>query len=242
MVEHLPFSKLDICPPSSTRNTTWRKFDDLERPAQRLKSFDAWSVWFLDRRVLANSGFIYLGFKDCIQCVFCTGTLQDWDLGDDPCVIHRLSFPDCPSLSSASCKIAIVERHAGCYGTVRSRLETFDDSLVWNNLCYNRLLAKAGFYSVGVGDHVRCYFCRAGFRNLRCGDNVLELHRLCYRFCKLRSRGMVAKLFKICDGRSHSDVCPSPDSCIYEERRRTALLSRRQKKKSELPPDSCALA
>ena len=39
--------------------------------AERLKTFEAWSISFIRPADLANAGFVYTGRGDCVRCVFC---------------------------------------------------------------------------------------------------------------------------------------------------------------------------
>jgi baculoviral IAP repeat-containing protein 7/8 len=54
------------------------------------------------------------------------------------------------------------------------RYRTFDQ---WTNKYINtRHLARAGFYYVGPGDLVKCYFCGVEINKWEFGDNIKYIH------------------------------------------------------------------
>ena len=61
----------------------------------RLKTFKAWTIVCISPERLANSGFIYTGREDNVQCVFCAGTIVNWEEKLDPIVEHKINFPNC---------------------------------------------------------------------------------------------------------------------------------------------------
>lgn len=64
--------------------------------ADRLKTFETWSVRFMDHRKLAAAGFIYTGRGDTVKCVFCAVEIGRWEQGDDPLRDHQRWSPICP--------------------------------------------------------------------------------------------------------------------------------------------------
>ncbi|RWS24136.1 uncharacterized protein B4U80_00746 [Leptotrombidium deliense] len=44
---------------------------------------------------LARAGFYYSGEHDKVTCAFCSGTLGDWTIDDDPIKEHQFWFPHC---------------------------------------------------------------------------------------------------------------------------------------------------
>ncbi|KAK3603524.1 hypothetical protein CHS0354_027940 [Potamilus streckersoni] len=68
------------------------------------------------------------------------------------------------------------------YSVMTSRLESFRG---WPSYLQQKPadLAAAGFYYVGVGDCVRCFFCGGGLRSWEEGDNPWEEHAQWYPDC-----------------------------------------------------------
>nr|ATZ76820.1 inhibitor of apoptosis 1 [Sinohyriopsis schlegelii] len=68
------------------------------------------------------------------------------------------------------------------YSVLTSRLESFRG---WPSYMQQKPadLASAGFYYVGVGDCVRCFFCGGGLRSWEEGDNPWEEHAQWYPNC-----------------------------------------------------------
>lgn len=144
---------------------------------------------------LAKAGFYSLQLEDKVKCAYCNGIAGFWEPGDDPKVEHKRHFPYCnfvlsgfnpenisplPSpntplpinntklVSSDNLQELGIEAHKGprqprC-ATVESRLRTFSS---WPEELIQtpEMLAEAGFYYVGTGDQVRCFYCDGGLRH-----------------------------------------------------------------------------
>jgi hypothetical protein len=70
--------------------------------AERIKTYTNWpesSHMSIDD--LADAGFYYTGYGDCVRCYFCGGGLRNWEQGDrvkkkdDPWTEHERWFPAC---------------------------------------------------------------------------------------------------------------------------------------------------
>lgn len=72
---------------------------DLCREEQRLKTFDQrWPHTFLDPRILAKTGFYYIGPQDQVKCYFCKVEVGRWENGDNEVSEHSRWSPNCPLL------------------------------------------------------------------------------------------------------------------------------------------------
>lgn len=72
------------------------KFPEYALESNRLKSYQTWSIFFEQKPpTLAKAGFYYKGFKDCVQCFFCSGCLYHWEPNQDPWIEHARYFPNC---------------------------------------------------------------------------------------------------------------------------------------------------
>lgn len=66
---------------------------------KRLKTFEGvWPHSFIDEKLLAKTGFYYLGEEDRVECVFCGIELYKWILGDNELFEHMRWSPNCPLL------------------------------------------------------------------------------------------------------------------------------------------------
>ena len=79
-----------------------------------------------------------------------------------------------PSLADSACH--------GHLTSLEDRIETFDG---WPLSDYHKpqTMAEAGFYYLGVSDHVRCYACGYGLRNWQRGEVPLRQHAKWYPDC-----------------------------------------------------------
>ncbi|RWS18891.1 hypothetical protein B4U80_01259 [Leptotrombidium deliense] len=81
-----------------------KKFEPLSTP--HMKELDRLRTFFEPKpfpwvetpspTAIARAGFYYTGNGDSCTCAFCCGSLEKWELHDDPVILHRLYFPHCP--------------------------------------------------------------------------------------------------------------------------------------------------
>ena len=75
--------------------------DHLKSERNRFLSFANWPTSSpIDPKDLAKAGLHYLGVGDCVRCIFCQGTLKEWEFGDVPEVEHRKFYKNCPFLQN----------------------------------------------------------------------------------------------------------------------------------------------
>ena len=55
---------------------------------------------FVTPKRLAEAGFIWTGYRDHAQCVFCHGVIGEWVKGDIPILEHLRFYPQCPFVRS----------------------------------------------------------------------------------------------------------------------------------------------
>lgn len=71
----------------------------------RLTTFtDKWPHTFIDKNLLAKTGFYYTGKEDIVQCVFCQVELSKWTLEDNEVFEHMKWSPNCPLLKRQEIK------------------------------------------------------------------------------------------------------------------------------------------
>lgn len=82
-----------------------RFLKSMESERERLKSFfhptRLWRKQHVTPTRLAKYGFFYMMRDDRVQCVFCGGAIQDWELGDNELEEHLKHFPLCPFIKGS---------------------------------------------------------------------------------------------------------------------------------------------
>ncbi|NXG79696.1 XIAP ligase, partial [Baryphthengus martii] len=139
----------------------------------RLTSFHNWPLNSpLTPEELASAGFYYTGVSDQVACFCCGGKLKQWEPSDRAWSEHKRHFPNCLFVlgrevgNVPSESISAELGRSGLNNTQHPRnpsmakygrrLQTF---LTWIYPVDKELLAEAGFYSIGNGDHVVCFHC-----------------------------------------------------------------------------------
>jgi len=85
--------------PSSENTSIPMSTNDLSREENRLKTFDTnWPLTFISPRILAKTGFYYLGPHDQVKCYFCKVEISSWESGDNEVSEHSRWSPNCPLL------------------------------------------------------------------------------------------------------------------------------------------------
>ncbi|XP_078525073.1 baculoviral IAP repeat-containing protein 7-B-like [Lissotriton helveticus] len=163
---------------------------------------------------LARSGFFYLGPDDRVQCFSCRGILKCWAAGESAMSEHRKFFPDCPFvLEREVCNRPRAQPRRRCPdctdGQIMGHLQNMytqdspamdhpahpDMVREWARLASFRYwplhavvqpqkLAEAGFFYVGHGDHVKCFYCDGGLRNWEVDDDPLIQHAKWFPRCE----------------------------------------------------------
>lgn len=67
----------------------------------RLETFAAWPISsIVSPELLAKSGFYYTQVEDKVRCVYCSGVVNKWEVGDIPDNEHLRHFPYCSFIKS----------------------------------------------------------------------------------------------------------------------------------------------
>ncbi|XP_012151449.1 death-associated inhibitor of apoptosis 2 isoform X2 [Megachile rotundata] len=165
--------------------------------SQRLQTFNNWPISsIISPEKLAKAGFYYLQREDMVECVYCGGILQKWELGDDPDKEHIINFPKCDfymhqdeddQLGISLIRELGIQTHTAPkkpnHATYEGRLSTF---IGWpENLKQTpEMLSSAGFYYDGFGDHVRCFHCDGGLRDWETTDDAWTEHAKWFPKCE----------------------------------------------------------
>lgn len=72
---------------------------DYYNEAHRLQTFKHWKCNFIDKNLLARTGFIFTEVRDLVTCQFCNLTLGEWDKGEDVILEHLKWSPYCPLMT-----------------------------------------------------------------------------------------------------------------------------------------------
>ncbi|NWI59636.1 XIAP ligase, partial [Calyptomena viridis] len=168
----------------------------------RLKSFHNWPLnGQLTPKELANAGFYYTGVGDQVACFCCGGKLKNWEPSDRAWSEHKRHFPKClfvlgrdvgnvPS-ESIPAEFGISGLNNAQHPRNPSmakygrRLQTF---LSWIYPVDKELLAEAGFYSIGNGDHVVCFHCGGGLQEWKENEDPWDQHAKWFPGCRFLSK------------------------------------------------------
>jgi baculoviral IAP repeat-containing protein 2/3 len=107
-------------------------------------------------------------------------------VGDQPLEEHRKFFPECTIVRQNDLmneQIGILSRTPKYpeYSTIESRMRSFSN---WStNLQDPATLTQAGFYWLGIGDEVRCFYCDGGLRNWLQNDDPWFEHTRWFPKC-----------------------------------------------------------
>lgn len=72
------------------------KYPEYWNEYSRYNSFNlGWPLNKPDARQMANAGFFYTGYKDCVNCFSCGGGLKDWLQHYNPWIQHAIYYNDC---------------------------------------------------------------------------------------------------------------------------------------------------
>jgi len=81
---------------SLVRNNPYPTYPEYTTFSSRLKTYNSFpSTTSQDKYSLAESGFIYSGVKDIVECFFCGLVLHDWETNDVPWIEHSAWNPNC---------------------------------------------------------------------------------------------------------------------------------------------------
>ncbi|NXN91272.1 XIAP ligase, partial [Rhinopomastus cyanomelas] len=164
----------------------------------RFTSFHNWPFCdHLTPSELASAGFYYIGVGDEVACFCCGGKLKQWEPGDRAWSEHRRHFPKClfvlgrdvgnvphesvsAELGRSGMSNAQLPRNPAMakYGR---RLQTF---VTWIYPVDKELLAEAGFYSTGNGDHVVCFHCGGGLQEWKENEDPWDQHAKWFPGCR----------------------------------------------------------
>jgi hypothetical protein len=63
--------------------------------AARLKTYEGWSLTFMDKDEVAAVGFYFTGYGDMLRCPFCKVLVGYWKSGDNTFDSHKYVSRDC---------------------------------------------------------------------------------------------------------------------------------------------------
>ncbi|KAK2903903.1 hypothetical protein Q8A73_010560 [Channa argus] len=160
----------------------------------RLQTFSSWPPTAPVRpRDLAQAGLYYLGEHDRVQCFCCGGMLASWEAGDNAWAEHNKHFPNCFFILGhdvGNIPLQGGTEVKGRSGRVNTSvpMESFEERLdsfasVHHPVNPERL-ARAGFYSTGIGDMVLCFSCGGGLKGWQPEEDPWEEHAKHYPGCR----------------------------------------------------------
>lgn len=162
----------------------------------RLMSFSSWPSNAAVRPTdLAQAGLYYIGESDRVQCFCCAGMIGAWEQGDTAWSEHERHFPNCffilghdvgniPLPGGSQEEEGSSKQPAnnnGYMGSFEKRFESFEG--IRHPIDHERL-ARAGFYSTGTGDRVKCFYCSGGLKGWQPEEDPWEEHAKHYPGCR----------------------------------------------------------
>ncbi|CAL8262790.1 unnamed protein product [Lota lota] len=182
--------------------TTYPKVPHMCSEDARLRTFQPWpSSAPVSPHSLAQAGLFYLGESDRVQCFCCGGMLGGWEAGDTAWGEHSKHFANCffilghdvgnvPFQGDAE-EVELEELVGGGsrtpaspsvpMGSFQERLESYAEI---QHPIDCEMLARAGFYSGGVGDRVICFQCGGGIKNWQPDEDPWIEHAKHYPGCR----------------------------------------------------------
>ncbi|CAG2255140.1 BIRC7_8 [Mytilus edulis] len=180
--------------------TGQQNVDHMKYERYRLGSFDRWPQSAnVDKNQLAANGFYYIGdgTDDRVQCDFCKIILKKWEPGDDIQEEHRKHGPQCPYVNDPTHsgnfplpfrRLDSINRHhhGPCHREYREREVRFQSFYNWPHPDKRPTpgeLADAGFFYLGQGDAVKCFYCGGMLRHWEEKDEVWTEHMKWFPLC-----------------------------------------------------------
>lgn len=71
----------------------------LNHESNRLAAFESWTVPFIDKKLLARTGFYYIGPNDLVKCFYCKVEIGMWEPDDNVINEHLKWSPSCRLIS-----------------------------------------------------------------------------------------------------------------------------------------------
>ena len=91
-------SQAEPTPPPQPQRSSNKSVSPLnmKKEADRRKTYESWSIRFMDPHRLSAAGFYYTNESDNVRCAFCSVEVGRWEEGDDPFRDHQRWSPSCP--------------------------------------------------------------------------------------------------------------------------------------------------
>jgi hypothetical protein len=207
---------------------------------QRLRTFKTgWRCDFIDEKVLAREGFYYTGVSDRVQCVFCSGYLGNWEIGDCPKSLHKKYFSYCKIPSKRITNniplakdgekdllanpVLTVEKLVGKssllpdFITVSARIESYA-YYARSNPVSPADLSEAGFVFQGSRDRVKCFHCGGELELWDYGDCPLLEHAKWFPGCAfIREKKGEKFIIKARAGMKRQEIALSQEICYRSD-------------------------
>lgn len=146
-------------------------YQTFERRIQRFKNWNG----SVDPRLLARAGFFFTDRDDYVICFACGIGVKNWDSSCDPWSEHQKHKPRCMFLRTGL-KAYRREIEAMKYVTFEERLKSFTELWPGTEFQDPVQMANAGFYYLGVCDHVKSFCCNIHLRSWSPEDIPISEH------------------------------------------------------------------
>ena len=122
---------------------------NLNIEAERLRTFDNWNIQFIDKNILAETGFYFVGLCDIVRCYFCHIEVARFNPNDDILDLHNKYSRRCPLIFDPRLtnNVAIDEVHL----LHTLRIEQFwDDPAAYTQRMISAVNAENGIFTTST--------------------------------------------------------------------------------------------
>ena len=145
--------------------------------------------------LLAENGWSYCNVDDRVLCLYCDTICHQWTSLDDPGEVHARLSPDCIFVrsmiankkSSSQTKASVTHKSIQPkHPSMRelTRREATFETMNWKEPAPTvESLVRAGFFYLGVGNTVACFFCGGSLQKWAPKDNPLVEHARWFPHC-----------------------------------------------------------
>ena len=174
-----------------------RRLRDFTEIKERLKTFHQppypWPRNRPSGKELAEVGFFYRGFEECVKCCRCGVEISQWNDDTNPLLVHYTKRRSCRFLlANFSREIKRLSSNPAArhysekYANSSARLHSF---AAWSlgHIVTSYQLSSVGFYYTQEGTKVRCFSCGRTYEDWKNGSIPLLIHRQLNPLCPFLS-------------------------------------------------------
>ena len=202
-----------VSPNKNETHEAWLQTLDLNDVRERERTLRLRPLW--DWRGFAQAGWYFLGVADRVRWVSCKGLAQNWGEEENPLLRHLELYPWCEFAQKRKRYLEVIMQAGNnpskfvevsqtiefpfkspinpSFANVVKRVDSFNNAHL---PCDAKDAARAGFYWLGVADHIKCYYCNGGLRRLSPFDNLFVEHAKWFPHCEHINRTLGVPLVR----------------------------------------------